>query len=112
MNLPDEIGMSDPAKDSYYRQHAVVDLPGLGTSRSARTIAVPAARLAWGLTLMKDAPNRENAIKFLQLLLGPTGTAALEGVTTVPLPIAPALVSPADFPMLPGSLRPLVRIDK
>jgi molybdate/tungstate transport system substrate-binding protein len=110
VNLPAEIDLSDPAKDSYYRQHAVVVLPGLGTPRSARTVSVPAARLAWGITLMKDAPNRENAIKFLQLLLGPTGTAALKD--NGPAPIAPALVSPADFPMLPGSLRPLVRIDK
>ena len=55
---------------------------------------------------MKDAPNRENAIKFLQLLLGPTGTASLK--ENGPAPIAPALVSPADFPKLPGSLRPLV----
>jgi hypothetical protein len=34
---------------------------------------------AWGITLLKDAPNRENAIKFLQLLLGPVGTACAEG---------------------------------
>ena len=38
VNLPDEINLSDPAKDAYYRQNAVVVLPGLGTSRSARTI--------------------------------------------------------------------------
>ncbi len=71
VDLPDEINMSDPAKDTYYRQHAVVVLPGLGTPPSARTIAVPATRVAWGITLMKDAPNKENAIKFLQMLLEP-----------------------------------------
>ena len=38
VNLPDEIDLSDPAKDAYYRQHAVVVLPGLGTPRSARTV--------------------------------------------------------------------------
>ena len=37
VDLPDEINMSDPAKDSYYKQNAVVVLPGLGTPRSART---------------------------------------------------------------------------
>jgi molybdate/tungstate transport system substrate-binding protein len=107
VDLPDEINLSDPAKDAYYRQHAVVVLPGLGTPRSARTITVPGTRLAWGITLLKDAPNRENAIKFLQLLLSPAGTASLND--NGPAPIAPALVSPADFHKLPESLRPLVK---
>jgi molybdate/tungstate transport system substrate-binding protein len=110
VNLPDEINLSDPAKDSYYRQHAVVVLPGLGVPRSARTVSVPAARLAWGITLMKNAPNRENAIKFIQLLLSPTGTASLKD--NGPAPISPALVNPPDFPKLPESLRALVRIEK
>ena len=79
VDLPDEINLSDPAKDAYYRQHAVVVLPGLGTPRSARTIAVPGAHVAWGITLMKDAPNRENAIKFLQLLLESGGDGVAEG---------------------------------
>jgi molybdate/tungstate transport system substrate-binding protein len=107
VDLPDEINLSDPAKDVYYRQNAVVVLPGLGTPRSARTIAVPAAHLAWGITLLKDAPNRENAIKFLQLLLSPAGTASLND--NGPSPMTPALVSPADFLKLPESLRPLVK---
>jgi molybdate/tungstate transport system substrate-binding protein len=107
VNLPDEINMSDPAKNAYYRQHAVVVLPGLGTPRSARTIAVPGTRVAWGITLLKDAPNRENAIKFLQLLLSPTGTTMLKDYG--PAPLVPALVSSADFRRLPGSLRPLVK---
>lgn len=107
VDLPDEINLSDLAKDSYYRQNAVVVLPGLGTPQSARTVAVPATRLAWGITLLKNAPNRDNAIKFLQLLLSPAGAASLN--ENGPAPIRPALVSPADFRKLPQSLRPLVR---
>jgi molybdate/tungstate transport system substrate-binding protein len=107
VNLPDEINLSDPAKDAYYKQHAVVVLPGLGTPRSARTIAVPGTHVAWGIALMKDAPNRENGVKFLQLLLSSTGTALLND--NGPAPIFPALVSPADFHKLPESLRPLVK---
>ncbi len=108
VDLPDEVNMSDPAKDAYYRQHAIVVLPGLGTSKSARTVAVPGAHVAWGITLMKDAPNKDNAIKFLQLLLSPAGTASLN--ENGPEPISPALVSPADLHRLPESLRPLVKI--
>ena len=107
VNLPDEINLSDPAKDAYYRQNAVAVLPGLGTPRSARTIAVPGAHVAWGITLMKDAPNRTNAIKFLQLLLSATGKSTLD--ENGPAPITPAQVSPADFRNLPESLRSLVR---
>jgi molybdate/tungstate transport system substrate-binding protein len=107
VDLPDEINMSDPAKDAYYKQHAVVVLPGLGTSRSARTIEVPGTHVAWGITLMNDAPNKENAIKFLQMLLSPAGTASLN--ENGPTPISPALVSAADFHKLPESLRPLVK---
>jgi molybdate/tungstate transport system substrate-binding protein len=106
VDLPDEINMSDPAKDSYYKQNAIVVLPGLGTSRSARTIPVPGAHVAWGIALMNNAPNKENAVKFLQMLLSPAGTAALK--ENGPAPISPALVSPTDFHKLPESLRSLV----
>lgn len=107
VDLPDELNLSDPAKESYYREHAVVVLPGLGTPRSARTIAVPASRLAWGIALLKDAPHKENAIKFLQLLLSPAGTKSLR--ENGPDPLTPALVSATDYPNLPQSLRGLVK---
>ncbi len=107
VDLPDEINLSDPAKDAYYAKHAVVVLPGLGTSRSAQTVSVRGTRVAWGITLMNDAPNRANAVKFLELLLGPTGTAMLK--ENGPAPIEPALVSAADYRKLPASLRPLVK---
>jgi molybdate/tungstate transport system substrate-binding protein len=110
VNLPDEINLSDPARDAYYRQNAVVVLPGLGTPRSARTIAVPGVHVAWGITLLKDAPNKENAIKFLQLLLSPAGKTSL--IENGPAPISPALVSPADSRKLPESLRPLVNVNR
>lgn len=107
VDLPDEINLSNPAKDDYYRQHAVVVLPGLGTPGSARTIAVPGAHVAWGITLLHDAPNKENAIRFLQLLLSPEGISVLK--RNGPDPVFPAMVSSEDFRKLPESLRSLVR---
>jgi molybdate/tungstate transport system substrate-binding protein len=109
MELPDELNLSDPAKDAYYEHHAIVVLPGLGTAKSARTIAVPGTHLAWGITLMTGAPNKENAIKFLELLLGPKGTALLK--ENGPDPLTPALVSAGDFRKLPDSLKPLVKVN-
>ena len=78
------------------------------TAQSARTIAVPATHVAWGITLMNGRPNKENAIKFLQLLLSPAGTALLN--ENGPAPISPALVSAGDFHKLPDSLKPLVKV--
>jgi molybdate/tungstate transport system substrate-binding protein len=108
VDLPDEINLGDSAKDVYYREHAIVVLPGLGTPRSARTIPVPAVHVAWGITLMNGAPNKENAIKFLQLLLSPAGTESLN--EHGPSPVAPAVVSHADLRNLPEPLRSLVSI--
>lgn len=107
VELPEEINLSNPAKNAYYREHSVVVLPGLGIPQSARAVAVPGTRVAWGITLLKNAPNRENAVKFLETLLGPTGTVALKD--NGPKPISPALVAPADISKLPKSVRPLVK---
>jgi molybdate/tungstate transport system substrate-binding protein len=108
IELPNEINLSDSTKDAWYRQNAVMVLPGLGTPRSARTIAVPGARVAWGITLMSGAPNKENAVKFLEMLLSPTGTELLG--KNGPDPLTPALVSARDLRKLPASLRPLLKV--
>lgn len=107
VDLPDEINLSDPAKDAWYRQHAAVVLPGLGTPRSAQSITVPATHVAWGITIMNDAPHKENAVRFLQLLLGPAGTASLN--EHGPSAISPALAGEADLRKLPAALKPLVK---
>jgi hypothetical protein len=92
---------------TFYREHALVVLPGLGTPQSARTVAVPGIHVAWGITVMKDAPNRDIAIRLLQLLLSPAGTAMLK--ENGPTPISPAVVNQADYQKLPEVLKPLVK---
>ena len=106
VDLPDEINLSDSSKDEFYRKNAVVAIPGLGTTQSARTVLIPGAHVAWGITVLKAAPNKENALQFLQLLLGPTGSELLR--ENGPDPISPALVSASDFGKLPPSLQPFV----
>jgi len=106
VDLPDEINMSDSAKDAFYRQNAVVAIPGLGTTQSNHTVMIPGARVAWAVTILKGAPNKENAIKFLQMLLGPTGTELLR--ENGPDPIVPAVVGASDFGKVPPALRPFV----
>jgi molybdate/tungstate transport system substrate-binding protein len=110
VDLPDAINLSGPESDAYYRQHSVVVLPGLGTPQGARSVAVPGTRVAWGITVMKNAPNPGAAVTFLQLLLGPTGKALLNESGL--MPVSPAVVSPADVSVLPESLRRLVALSR
>ncbi len=96
----------NPAKNSRYRQ-AVVTLPGLGMPGSDATVDVHASRVAWGLTIMKSAPNRENAVKFLQLLFTPGGVGQTTLQKLGPAPISPPVVSPDDYAQLPAELQTL-----
>lgn len=106
VDMPDSLNMSVASKDDFYRQNAVVAIPGLGTPQSARTVQIPGTRVAWGITVLKGAPNKENALKFLELLLSPTGTEILKEFG--PDPISPALVSASDSGKVPQALRPFV----
>jgi ABC-type molybdate transport system substrate-binding protein len=103
--LPDRIDLSTASLNGYYAQ-ASVTMPSIGAS-TAPPVTVPATRVAWGVTMPKGSNNRDNAIAFLGLLLGDTGTAAL--TRNGPSPISPALVTPRDFARLPASLRSRVR---
>jgi molybdate/tungstate transport system substrate-binding protein len=105
VKLPDDIGLANPELNHHYRMAGVV-MPGLHVPGTAVTVRIPATRVAWGLTILKNAPNRENAIAFLQLLFGPDGVAAQ--TATGPAPVSPPLVSRDDFEELPAPLRSIV----
>ena len=107
MGLPDEVNLSNTAMDIWYRQHASITLPGLGSPGAPRAVTVPAARVAWGITILSNAPNPAAAIKFLEMLLGRDGAATLE--VNGPSRLSPALVSSSDYRNLPEPLRRLVR---
>jgi molybdate/tungstate transport system substrate-binding protein len=107
VDLPAEINLSDPARNAYYAKNAVVVLPGLESPGSVQTVPVRGASVAWGITLLRNAPDQDNGIRFLQMLLGPAGTAALK--ENGPAPISPAQVTPEDFRKLPAPLRSLVK---
>lgn len=101
--VPDRIDLSNAANNNYYAQ-ASVTMPGIGPTGARATI--PAVRVAWGLTILQNSPNRENAIAFVNMLLGPVGTAAFNA--NGPTPIAPAFVSAGDYERVPMPLQPLI----
>jgi ABC-type molybdate transport system substrate-binding protein len=104
--LPDEIGLSNSGLNGYYEKTGIV-IPGLHARHSASVVRVPASRTVWGLTILRDAPNEANAIKFLQLLFSGQGVAIQQ--STGPEPIVPPVVSHEDYRDLPPPLRALVR---
>jgi len=106
LRLPDDIGLSNPEFNRTYDNAAVV-MPGLHAARGASVVRVSGSRVTWGLTILKDAPNPGNAIRFLQTLFGSQGVALQTAVG--PEPISPPRVSFDDWRDLPPALRPYVR---
>ncbi|AMQ18353.1 tungstate ABC transporter substrate-binding protein WtpA [Thermococcus peptonophilus] len=65
ITLPDEINLRDFSKADYYGQ-VEITLGSTGKTIKAKPIV-------YGVTVLKDAPNRELAIEFLKFLLGEEG---------------------------------------
>jgi ABC-type molybdate transport system substrate-binding protein len=108
VKLPDAVSLGDPRQNHRYGD-ASVTIPGLHLPYSAAQVRIPATRVVWGLTVLKTAHNREDAVKFLQLLFGSEGIALQ--TATGPAPISPPIVSHHDFHQLPASLRALVAVE-
>jgi molybdate/tungstate transport system substrate-binding protein len=105
VHLPDRIDLSASANAAFYGQ-ASVTMPGLGIAGTAPSVTIPASRAAWGVTITKKGTNQESALAFVRMLLGPSGTAALNA--NGPSPVTPALVRPDDYKLIPQPLRALV----
>lgn len=108
VRLPDEINLGVPALNKLYARRGVA-IPGLQTRDAAATVTIPAGRVTWGITLMNAAPNRDNALAFLQLLFSSQGAALLNAAG--PAAINPPLASKQDFGRLPASLKALVKAE-
>ena len=105
LQLPDRVDLSASSNAASDAQ-ASVTLPGLGIPAAASTVTIPASPAAWGVTIVKTSANRDNALAFLSLLLGPIGTGALNA--NGPSPVAPAMVSRPEYAQIPQALRSLL----
>jgi molybdate/tungstate transport system substrate-binding protein len=106
LRLPEDIGLSNQGLNRRYADVSIV-VPGLHAEGGAGVVRIPGSRVVWGLTVLRNAPNQANAIKFLQTLFGSQGVA-LQRVAG-PEPISPPRVSYADWHDIPPVLRPYVR---
>ena len=104
--LPDEINLGNYKYDSNYRQ-AVVKVTG---KESGTFLELKGKSITYGVTMLKDAPNKEGAIAFLDCLLSRMGgLAVLEGMGQPPF--IPCRVPTAEMKsLLPAKLQGMVEI--
>ena len=108
VELPDQINLGNYKYDNFYKQ-AMVELTG---KKPGTTIKKNGKSCTYGVTLIKDAPNREAAIAFLQYMLNPEGGLKILKEMGQP-PFIPCRVSTAEMmAILPAGLQKLVEIKK
>ena len=104
IKLPSEINLGDHRLDDYYKQ-AKVEVTG---SKPGTTITRIGSSCTYGLTIVKNAPNTDLAISFLQYLMSPEGGLKILAESGQP-PFIPCWVSTDEMrEKLPSALRSLV----
>jgi molybdate/tungstate transport system substrate-binding protein len=97
--LPDEINLKNPAFAFWYASVST-EINGKAPGLKEMIRGEP---MIYGVTILKEAPNREAAVAFVQFLLSPhQGMAIMEKngqPSVIPLPVA-------NFDRLPASLKP------
>ena len=106
VTLNKHINLSDYKYDGFYKM-AKVEVsgkkPGSKITRTGRSIT-------YGITLIKDAPHKAEAVKFLAYLLSPKGGLAVLQEMGQP-PFIPARVPTQEmYDKLPAELKPLVEV--
>jgi molybdate/tungstate transport system substrate-binding protein len=104
--LPDEINLGNYQFDDFYSQ-AVVKVTG---KKPGTFMEMKGGSVTYGITMIKDAPNREAAIAFLKYLLDPQGGLKVLKDQGQP-PFVPCRIPTAKMKALvPGELQGLVEV--
>ena len=104
--LPDEINLGNYRCDSLYEK-AVVNISG---KTPGSTMQIKGISCTYGVTLVKNAPNREAAVAFLQYMLDPEGGLAVLKEMGQP-PFVPCRVPSEKMKdMLPAEIQNLVEV--
>ena len=106
VKLDDHINLGNYTLDEYYQQSSVKvtgNKPGTWITRVGQSCT-------YGITLIKDSPNRSEAIKFLEFMLAPNGGLKVLEEMGQP-PFVPARVTSEQVKeALPGNLSKLVEV--
>ncbi len=106
VELPDQINLGNYQYDAFYSQ-AVVEVTG---KKPGTYMKKKGKSCTYGITLLKDAPNKEGAIAFLQYMLDPQGGLKILKEMGQP-PFIPCRVPTAGMKtMLPAVLQDLVEV--
>ena len=106
VKLNDHINLGNYQFDDFYKQ-AAVEVTG---EKPGSTITRTGQSITYGITLIKDAPNRSAAVKFLEFMLAPDGGLKVLEEMGQP-PFVPARVSSMQVKeSLPGNLPKLVEV--
>ena len=106
VELPDQINLGNYQHDSFYSQ-AVVEVTG---RKPGTYMKKKGKSCTYGITLLKDAPNKEGAIAFLEYMLDPQGGLKILKEMGQP-PFIPCRVPNKEMKtMLPEGLQDVVEI--
>ena len=106
VKLDDHINLGNYQFDDFYKQ-AAVEVTG---EKPGSTITRTGQSITYGITLIKDAPHRSAAVKFLEFMLTPDGGLKVLEEMGQP-PFVPARVSSIQVKKsLPGNLSKLVEV--
>ncbi len=101
VKLPDNINLGNYKFDNFYKQ-AIVEVTG---KKPGTTIKRMGKSITYGVTLIKDAPNRSAAITFMQYMLSPDGGLKILKEMGQP-PFIPCRVPTEEMKnKLPGSIK-------
>ena len=108
VELPDQVNLGNYKYDNFYKQ-AMVELTG---KKPGTTVKKKGKSCTYGITLIKEAPNREAATAFLQYMLNPEGGLKILKEMGQP-PFIPCRILTAEMmAILPAGLQKLVKIKK
>ena len=106
VELPDQINLGNYQFDDFYGK-AVVEVTG---KKPSTYMKKKGKSCTYGITLLKDAPNKEGATAFLQYMLDPQGGLKILKEMGQP-PFIPSRVPTAAMKgLLPGELQSLVEV--
>jgi len=104
--LPDEINLGNYKYDSIYEKSSV-EVTG---QKPGTTMIIKGQSCTYGVTLIKNAPNREAAVAFLEYMLDPEGGLKVLKEMGQP-PFVPCRVPTAEMQKsLPAELQKLVEV--
>jgi len=104
--LPDEINLGNYQFDKFYSQ-AVVKVTG---KKPGTFMEMKGGSVTYGITMIKNAPNREAAVAFLKYMLDPQGGLKVLKDQGQP-PFVPCRIPSAKMKaLIPGELQGLVEV--